>query len=397
MARMTTTGMTMTQMTIEEMRIRKTQLRYTYAKIAELSGLPLGTVQKVLTGATASPRISTMRALEAVLKPGASESDSGKEAAKDGLYPYSQQPYFEELLRERGKETEKDGHGRGSSSPGGTADRAGTSHETGTSCGTGISYGTGTSCRAAASHGTGAFCGAGTPDRTGSSRGTGAVSGMVMEPEPAYHVAPHPASPNHAPHGNTIFGNPRGQYTLQDYYALPDDQRVELIDGYFFIMEAPTSMHQELLVELVFRFKDYQRKKRPDCRVFPAPFDVQLDRDVYTMLQPDISIICDRSRIVRRGCFGAPDFVVEILSDSTRAKDMYLKLAKYREAGVREYWIVDPRKRKVLVYFYEDEDRIAVYGMDSKVPVGISGGDLEIDFAEIMEELRYLEDLTEEE
>ena len=308
-------------MTLEEMRVRKTQLRYTYAKIAELSGLPLGTVQKVLTGATASPRTSTMQALEAVLGGGENTrktekkadvgaaralrqpalSDRGRnETPKDGLYPYSQQAYYKEIL---------------------------------------------------------------------------------MEPAPAYKAS----------RGRTIFGNPRGEFTLRDYRALPDDQRVELIDGYFFVMEAPTTMHQELIMELSYRFKDYQRKKRPDCRVFPAPFDVQLDKDSYTMVQPDISIICDRSKIVRKGCFGPPDLIVEIVSDSTRAKDMYMKLAKYKEAGVREYWIVDPEKRKVLVYCYEDEDRIAVYGMDEKVPVGISGGDLEIDFAEIMEELQYLE------
>ena len=308
-------------MDVEEMRVRKTQLRYTYAKIAELSGLPLGTVQKVLTGATVSPRMSTMKALETALGSGGTESSESKET---------------------GDTIEKD---------------------TGSGTYSGTYYGSGAAYEAAQ------------------------VPGMVMEPVPTYNVDP----------GKTIFGNPRGQYTLKDYYALPDDQRVELIDGYFFVMEAPTSLHQELLVELVFRFKDYQRKKRPDCRVFPAPFDVQLDKDVYTMLQPDICIICDRSRIVRRGCFGAPDFVAEILSDSTRAKDLYLKLAKYREAGVREYWIVDPKKKKVLVYYYEDEDRIAVYGMDEKVPVGISGGDLEIDFTEIMEELRYLENVEQEE
>lgn len=337
-------------MTIEEMRVRKTQLRYTYAKIAELSGLPLGTVQKVLTGATASPRTSTMQALESVLGVGVTyeakmpDSTAGtdrqavqkqQEAPKDGLYPYSQQPFFEELLRKSGKRNREDHPG---------------------------SYAS---------------------DIRSTTYGTGSFPDMVRESAPAYDVTP----------GRTIFGNPRGQYTLKDYYALPDDQRVELIDGYFFVMEAPTSMHQELLVELVFRFKDYQRKKRPDCRVFPAPFDVQLDKDAYTMLQPDISIICDRSRIMRRGCFGAPDFVVEILSDSTREKDMYMKLAKYKKAGVREYWIVDPKKKRVLVYFYEDEDRIAVYRMDEKVPVGISGGDLEIDFAGITEELRYLESL----
>ena len=182
-------------------------------------------------------------------------------------------------------------------------------------------------------------------------------------------------------------------HTLEDYYALPDERRVELIDGRFFEMTAPRAIHQAVQMKLANRFENYRRTKKggKDCQVFPAPFDVQLDRDQYTMLEPDISIICDRDRIVPKGCFGAPDFIVEILSRSTRAKDMYLKLAKYKNAGVHEYWMVDPEKQQVLVWNEKEGDRLAVFDLKSRIPVAITDGDLEIDFREIMEELSYLQ------
>ena len=183
-------------------------------------------------------------------------------------------------------------------------------------------------------------------------------------------------------------------HTLEDYYALPDEKRVELIDGRFFEMTAPRAIHQAVQMKLAYRFENYRRTKKggKDCQVFPAPFDVQLDRDQYTMLEPDISIICDRDKIQGFGCYGAPDMIVEILSISTRSKDMYTKLSKYKNAGVREYWMVDPLKKKVIVYHFENGDEIALYGFDAKIPVGISGGELVIDFAEIYDEIRYLYD-----
>lgn len=183
-------------------------------------------------------------------------------------------------------------------------------------------------------------------------------------------------------------------HTLEDYYALPDEKRVELIDGRFYEMTAPRAIHQAVLISLTYRFENYRRTKKDgkNCQVFPAPFDVQLDRDQYTMLEPDISIICDRDKIQGFGCYGAPDMIVEILSISTRSKDMYTKLSKYKNAGVREYWMVDPLKKKVIVYHFENGDEIALYGFDAKIPVGISGGELVIDFAEIYDEIRYLYD-----
>ena len=105
-----------------------------------------------------------------------------------------------------------------------------------------------------------------------------------------------------------------------------------------------------------------------------SPIDVQLNCDDKTMVQPDVLVVCDREKVIRRCIYGAPDFIIEILSLTSRKKDMFTKLAKYKEAGVREYWLVDP----------------LIYGFDSKVPVMIFGGECEIDFAEIYEYISFL-------
>ena len=121
-----------------------------------------------------------------------------------------------------------------------------------------------------------------------------------------------------------------------------------------------------------------------------APLDVQLDRDDRTMVQPDVLVVCDRSKVVRRCVYGAPDFVVEILSPSTWEKDMYVKLGKYESAGVREYWIVDPKKKRVLVYDFEHTDFPALYTFTDQIPVGIFAGECRVDFASIYEYVRFL-------
>ena len=118
--------------------------------------------------------------------------------------------------------------------------------------------------------------------------------------------------------------------------------------------------------------------------------DVQLDCDDKTMVQPDVMVVCDRDKIINRCLYGAPDFVVEILSPSTSKKDSTIKLKKYKDAGVREYWMVDPDKKKVVVYDWNKSDIPVVYGFDAKVPVGIFDGECEIDFAEIYEEIAFL-------
>lgn len=257
-------------MTVTEMRRKKQELGYTNEMIAELSGVPLGTVQKIFAGVTGSPRYDTLQALEKIFKP---QSDS-------------------------------------------------------------------------------------------------AISEAVM----AYQV------------------KKPGEYTVEDYYALPDEQRVELINGILYDMAAPTTVHQSLSLAIGQRLANYIMGKKGECMTFLAPVDVQIDCDDKTMLQPDILVVCDRSKIIDRCIYGAPDLIIEILSPSTRRKDMSIKLAKYADAGVREYWLVDPDRKKVVVYDLEHEEIPMVYGFDAKVPAGIFDGECVIDFAEIYEYVGFLYD-----
>ena len=176
----------------------------------------------------------------------------------------------------------------------------------------------------------------------------------------------------------------QGEYTLEDYYALPNDQRYELIDGVLYDMAAPAVTHQEIAVAL----RKYIKDKGEKCKVFMSPVDVQLDKDDKTMVQPDAFLVCDQSKNTGRCIYGAPDMVIEVASPSTRKKDFGKKLEKYVNAGVREYWIVDVKNRKVIVYdlgedFGENMD-LAIYGMDGKVAVGIYDGECKIDFEEII-------------
>lgn len=185
---------------------------------------------------------------------------------------------------------------------------------------------------------------------------------------------------------NTNYYDRQGTYTFDDYYALPDEQRVELIDGVFYDMSAPTGLHQLLAGEIHARLREFILKNKGKCVPYIAPADVQLDgiMDNRTMVQPDVFVICDleKNKNIKR-IVGAPDFVVEVLSPSTRRKDMTKKLQKYADAGVREYWLIDPDKGRVITYDMTDDCRVAIYTFKDKVPVMIYDGKLEIDFADM--------------
>ena len=175
----------------------------------------------------------------------------------------------------------------------------------------------------------------------------------------------------------------KGQHTLEDYYALPDHIRAELIDGEFYYMSAPSRVHQKLLGEIYYEIKTYIRKNQGPCEVYLSPFDVFLDRDDKTVVQTDLLVICDRDRLDEKGLNGAPDFAVEIISQSTGKKDYTLKLNKYCNAGVREYWIVDPIKEHIVTYQFEgDGVDMKIWGIRDQIPVGIYG-DLVIDFGKL--------------
>lgn len=260
-------------MTLSEMKERKRELGYSYEQIADMSGVPLSTVQKVFSGATKSPRYETLLAIEKVLE-----------------------DYSETRVSEAA-----------------------------------VSYGNKPTKR-------------------------------------------------------------QGEYTVEDYYNWPEDERIELIDGVIYNVSMPSIRHQLVVGEIAFAFKAHVKKQKGKCEVFGAGIDVCLDCDDKTMLVPDISVVCEKNKFTEQYLDGAPDLVVEVLSPSTRKKDMGIKLAKYTEANVREYWIVDLAKEKIIVYDIEHDFEIRLYTFENKVPVAIWNGECEVDFAEIK---AYLEDWQE--
>ena len=139
-------------------------------------------------------------------------------------------------------------------------------------------------------------------------------------------------------------------YTIADIEALPEGERAELIDGELFRMDAPLRIHQKLLAKIFYKIMSYIEKNNGKCEVYPAPFAVCIKKDDYNYVEPDISVICDRDKLDRKGCQGAPDWVIEILSPSSVKMDCERKVKLYRETGVREYWIVDPEKETAAVY-----------------------------------------------
>lgn len=180
----------------------------------------------------------------------------------------------------------------------------------------------------------------------------------------------------------------QGEYTVEDYEQLTEDIRVELIDGEFVYMESPTTKHQQILLELAMAIRMYIMSKKGPCITYIAPCDVQLKKeDKKNILQPDLFVVCDRSKDNGKRIVGAPDLVIEILSPGTKGKDAGIKKKKYMEAGVREYWMVDIDSQSVTVHEFEKGDKTTLYGLDSQIPVGIFGGNCLVDFQNIMKDL----------
>ena len=160
-------------------------------------------------------------------------------------------------------------------------------------------------------------------------------------------------------------------YTTEDIYALPDGQRAELIDGKMYMMDPPNTVHQRISYSLARKISDYIDRKNGNCEVFLAPFAVFLNQDDKNYVEPDISVICDKSKLTELGCNGAPDWVIEVTSPSNPQNDYGIKLFKYRTAGVREYWIVNPQKKSIMVYDLENEKKSNQYTFEEDVPVCI--------------------------
>ncbi|MBR2189619.1 MAG: Uma2 family endonuclease [Eubacterium sp.] len=183
------------------------------------------------------------------------------------------------------------------------------------------------------------------------------------------------------------------RYTVADYYKIPEERRVELIDGVIYDLGSPGPIHQTVLTELVLQIAPCVKRHGENCRLFFAPMDVQLNRDTFTMVQPDLLIICSDDILRSRCIYGAPDFIAEIVSPSNRRHDTVRKLAKYRSAGVREYWVIDPYEKRILVYLFGEEEKVTIFPMDAVVPVTISKGACKVDFGTIRREIEPLYDL----
>jgi Uma2 family endonuclease len=183
------------------------------------------------------------------------------------------------------------------------------------------------------------------------------------------------------------------RYTYADYLNWNDDERWELIDGTAYNMTpAPSRVHQEVSAALLSKFYAYLKDK--SCKVYAAPFDVRLpfenekDEDIKTVVQPDIVVVCDKSKLDDRGCKGAPDLVIEITSPTTSRLDVKDKFNLYEKAGVKEYWIADPNGKTVMVFKQGEDgryDRPDMYADEDEIPVGIFK-DLQVDLKEVFSE-----------
>jgi len=155
---------------------------------------------------------------------------------------------------------------------------------------------------------------------------------------------------------------PDKKYSYADYLQWPDEERWEIIDGVPYDMSpAPSTKHQSISMELGRQIANYLRDK--ECQVFAAPFDVRLplneekDEEIYNIVQPDLSVICDPSKLDEQGCKGAPDLVIEIISPFTAKKELNEKFNLYERSGIPEYWVVFPKFNVVVVYSLDDEER----------------------------------------
>lgn len=170
----------------------------------------------------------------------------------------------------------------------------------------------------------------------------------------------------------------RREYTTEDIFSLPDGQRAELIDGKMYMMAPPSTRHQRILGDLYAAIRKHIQENMGDCEVIMAPFAVFLGNaeENEDYVEPDISVICDKSKIDEDGCHGAPDWVIEIVSPSSRRMDYSRKQALYAESGVREYWIVDPMRETVVIYRMADDWTPVFYKFGDNLPVGIYDGKL---------------------
>lgn len=173
-------------------------------------------------------------------------------------------------------------------------------------------------------------------------------------------------------------------YSVRDYWNLPEGVRAELIGGKLYDMAPPSRRHQAIVTNLARLLGNFIEANGGPCEVYVAPFAVNLSADDSTFVEPDITVVCDPSKLDDRGCKGAPDLVVEVVSPSSRRMDYATKTALYMDAGVREYWICDPDKAMTTVYLFEEEGFAPViYPFGIAVPVSIYAGKLQVTMGDL--------------
>ena len=163
-------------------------------------------------------------------------------------------------------------------------------------------------------------------------------------------------------------------FTSEDYWNLPEGSRAELIGGTLYSMAPPSWEHQRLADGIVATLRSHIEAEGAPCKACSSPLAVNLFGDESTWVEPDVLVVCDPSKIGERGVVGAPDFIAEIVSPSSRRMDYYTKLDLYERAGVREYWIVDPKHRRTTVYRFDRDGIPMIYPFDMPVPLGLAEG-----------------------
>ena len=175
----------------------------------------------------------------------------------------------------------------------------------------------------------------------------------------------------------------QGNYTISDIEQLPENISIELIEGIIYDMSVPTLKHQMIVNYITHSFNEFIHAKNGTCIALSGPTGVWFENDDTDLLIPDMLVVCDRSKLKAKGIVGAPDFVLEVMSPSTRHRDLVEKFKIYAEKGVREYWIIDPTNRKLIVHHFEKTDIPEIYGFNNNACVGIYNGELNIDLVEI--------------
>ena len=176
-------------------------------------------------------------------------------------------------------------------------------------------------------------------------------------------------------------------HTFEDILALPEGEHAELIDGEMFMMASPTRGHQDAVIWLSNQIYNYIQGKKGKCRVYASGFAVFPKRDNINYVEPDVTVVCDRDKLDERGCNGAPEWAIEIVSPSSVKMDYERKKKLYQESGVEEYWIVDLQKEQVQVYRFSEDDQGRDFSFEETVKTGIYD-DLEFDLRLLKEYLK---------